>query len=91
MTSNTRPVPDIVESTSVVPLPTIRAQRPRASNGRFISAVPGEAESADHPSALPEDRFLDREVSWLQFNERVLQLAGDAELPLLERALHTLE
>ena len=82
MTSNPRAVPDVVESSSVVPLPTIRAQRPRASNGRFISAVPTE-ETAE---GLPEDRFLDREVSWLQFNERVLQLAGDAELPLLERA-----
>ncbi len=38
------------------------------------------------PDALPEDRFLDRELSWLQFNERVLQLAGDDSLPLLERA-----
>jgi len=38
------------------------------------------------PDALPEDRFLDREVSWLQFNERVLQLAADDSVPLLERA-----
>src|SRR3569833_2490595 len=34
---------------------------------------------------LPEDRFLDREESWLRFNERVLDLAGDHDLPLLER------
>ncbi|WP_256838126.1 RNA degradosome polyphosphate kinase [Ornithinimicrobium faecis] len=86
MTSHPRPVPDIVESSSVVPLPTIRAQRPRASNGRFISAVPSDGDSPGDPQSLPEDRFLDREVSWLQFNERVLQLAGDADLPLLERA-----
>jgi polyphosphate kinase len=36
--------------------------------------------------ALPEDRYLNRELSWLDFNARVLALAADTSLPLLERA-----
>ncbi|HET7429991.1 MAG TPA: RNA degradosome polyphosphate kinase [Nocardioides sp.] len=31
------------------------------------------------------DRFLDRELSWLRFNQRVLELGEDESLPLLER------
>jgi polyphosphate kinase len=44
------------------------------------------ADSASPAAApLPDDRFLDRELSWLAFNERVLELAEDEALPLLER------
>jgi polyphosphate kinase len=49
--------------------------------GSAAQAEPGPAERA-----LPEDRFLDRELSWLAFNQRVLELAEDPSLPVLERA-----
>ncbi|WP_067692689.1 RNA degradosome polyphosphate kinase [Nocardia jejuensis] len=36
--------------------------------------------------ALPQDRYVNRELSWLDFNARVLALAEDTSQPLLERA-----
>ena len=33
----------------------------------------------------PRERLIDRELSWLSFNERVLELAEDQSIPLLER------
>jgi polyphosphate kinase len=44
-----------------------------------VDALPG-------PEPLPEDRFLDRELSWLAFNQRVLELSDDTNLALLDRA-----
>jgi polyphosphate kinase len=40
----------------------------------------------DQDPSLPLDRYLDREVSWLAFNQRVLELAEDPLIPVLERA-----
>ncbi|MFT4136481.1 RNA degradosome polyphosphate kinase [Microbacterium sp.] len=39
-----------------------------------------------HDEQLPEHRYIDRELSWIAFNQRVLELAEDPSTPLLERA-----
>ncbi|MSZ49202.1 MAG: RNA degradosome polyphosphate kinase, partial [Actinobacteria bacterium] len=44
------------------------------------------SQASTEVTPLPAERFLDRESSWLAFNERVLELAEDPAIPLLERA-----
>ena len=41
--------------------------------------------SATHVRSKAAERLLNRELSWLEFNARVLDLAADPHLPLLER------
>ncbi|AZS37614.1 Polyphosphate kinase [Microbacterium lemovicicum] len=59
----------------------------------LLDAGLGDADDDDFDEAfeaadaqLPENRYLDREVSWLAFNKRVLELSEDPNVPLLERA-----
>jgi polyphosphate kinase len=47
----------------------------------YATEVPGEAEVDLQDRSL----YVNRELSWLDFNDRVLQLAEDESLPLLER------
>jgi polyphosphate kinase len=53
---------------------------------RRQAPAPPSEEVDDAPVALEDTSlYLNRELSWLDFNDRVLQLAEDARLPLLER------
>ncbi|MXP20939.1 RNA degradosome polyphosphate kinase [Gordonia sp. HNM0687] len=55
-----------------------------------ITSIPGAPPAAtlvpEEATDLPDDRYLNRELSWLDFNSRVLALAEDTSMPLLERA-----
>ncbi|MFT4086491.1 MAG: RNA degradosome polyphosphate kinase [Gordonia sp. (in: high G+C Gram-positive bacteria)] len=50
------------------------------------AALPAETVAPDEAADLPAERYFNRELSWLDFNSRVLALAEDASMPLLERA-----
>jgi len=61
----------------------------RPDDAALVDSAPEVPPAATSPAVdnpLPEDRYLNRELSWLDFNARVLALAADTSLPLLERA-----
>ncbi len=64
----------------------VRPHDTDAVSGDSSPEAPPAATAPTVDNALPEDRYLNRELSWLDFNARVLALAADASLPLLERA-----
>jgi polyphosphate kinase len=70
------------------PGPTAPATGARTATAASAAAVPVSppARTRGPLSELPDDRYLNRELSWLDFNARVLALAEDPSQPLLERA-----
>lgn len=60
----------------------VRPERPRAIAARQESP---EDLAAAVQAVPPEQRYLNREVQWLRFNKRVLEMAQDPRNPLLER------
>jgi polyphosphate kinase len=63
-----------------------RTHQQAAARARTRAATrEAAAEIAEQADRLPADRYLDREDSWLRFSQRVLELAEDENVPLLER------
>src|SRR3954447_7408799 len=66
-------------------LPAAAAPTTPAEADAAVPVVP-PARTPAPTSSLPDDRYLNRELSWLDFNARVLALAEDESQPLVERA-----
>ena len=58
----------------------------QVNGGARVPSAPPAVTRAAATTDLPEDRYLNRELSWLDFNARVLAFAEDKSQPVLERA-----
>src|SRR5215469_10844740 len=63
----------------------VAAERARTRAAARERQEAEQARLARLGTELPADRYLDREDSWLRFAQRVLELAEDPTVPLLER------
>ncbi|WP_199750105.1 RNA degradosome polyphosphate kinase [Amycolatopsis sp. WAC 04169] len=62
------------------------ASRPAQEFRALPAAPPAVTAAPTAAGSLPDDRYFNRELSWQDFNARVLALAEDESQPLLERA-----
>ncbi|VEG74297.1 RNA degradosome polyphosphate kinase [Actinomyces slackii] len=71
---------------SAGPVPAATAGGPAGTARPAAPSEEPDPEEGLAPLESFEDRFADRELTWMDFNERVLEQAEDRDMPLLERA-----
>src|SRR4051794_28485788 len=64
--------------------PTTESSGPAADGGATVTPEAVRT-TATEPDLEDPSLYFNRELSWLDFNDRVLQLAEDPRVPLLER------
>ncbi len=82
----TAPADGRTDATATPTAPTAPPAPLPTDEARGVPSAPPAATDVSSPGTdLPDDRYFNRELSWLDFNARVLALAEDTSQPLLER------
>jgi polyphosphate kinase len=74
-----------VTDRSTTALPTAAPGASRRRGDTWTAITGSRTGDADGGLRASPERFVNRELSWLEFGARLLQLAADDRLPLLER------
>ena len=76
--------PEVDHNTEAVNLPEASGE-PTPTNGEVLTSGAGSAAPEQVEAPAGPDRYINRELSWLRFNTRVLEEALDSTVPLMDR------